>query len=90
MRGSAQEAVPLKDTWFVNWTHWSDIKIMYTPKKKERKEDIYTLVMNIAKTNLALTCTVYKNFKFVVWRVYQWLLFWLRGDYEINGYMTSL
>lgn len=45
---------------------------MYTPKKKkERKEDIYTLVMNIAKTNLALICTVYKNFKFVIWRVYQ-------------------
>ena len=38
MRSSAQEAVPLKNTWFVNWTHWSDIKIMYIPKKKKERK----------------------------------------------------
>lgn len=34
------------------------------------KENLGSPVMSKAKTNLAFTCTVHKNFKFVILRVY--------------------
>lgn len=49
------------------WTHGSDIT--YTPKKE--KENPQSPIMSKTETNLAFTCAVPKNLRFVIWRTYQ-------------------
>ena len=78
MKVPAQETVPLKETWFVNWAHWQDINHAYTEKKKSAESS-----KDVAKKTWLLQAQVTKNFTLMIW-------YWLKGDNEINGYMTSL